>query len=87
MSFTVKIINNETGEVCVDEKEAVCIAGAIAGKVGCHQLSASCCDPFVLASTLCKAEDAVAEFENNNAFIKAMKMVIQAAEKYGEAES
>lgn len=74
MSYTVKIVDNETGKVIEDRSDVVCIIGAFGRDSGVHQLTATCCSGFVLCQTLNNAEDAIRHAESKNPKIKPARL-------------
>lgn len=58
MSFKITIINNEDGEVLVNEENAVAIIGAVTTKKHTASLGYTSCDAMELANAVCGADKA-----------------------------
>lgn len=66
MAFTVKIIDNDTNEVLVDEPHAVAIVGAVANQEDTNVLAAaSRCSVGAMIGALEGAKRALQEFKEN----------------------
>lgn len=60
MSYTIKIVNNEDGEVVIDENNALAIIGGIGAEKGEHLIGFTDCNSFKLAGTIFAAQKTIA---------------------------
>ena len=63
MSYKITITNNKTGEVLVDNDNAVAIVGAIADEEEIGQMWFSGCGQFVLARVIQEIEDVISKIK------------------------
>lgn len=77
MSFTVKIVDNDTGKVMEDRSDIVCFIGAFGRDDGVHQISACRTNGFIMCKTLNAAEDAIESMESQNPQIKSARAIIR----------
>ena len=59
MSYKITITNNETGEILVDNDNAVAIVGAISDEEKVGQMCFTNCNPLTLVSVIQGAEGAI----------------------------
>jgi hypothetical protein len=82
MSYTVKIVDNDTGNVIADHSNVVCIIGAFGREDGTHQLSAACCSGFVMCKTVNAAEDAILSLESDSPKLKPARMLMRCKDSF-----
>lgn len=59
MSYKITITNNKTGEIIVDNSNAVAIVGTIADEEKVGQMWFTSCNPLTLASVIQEAESVI----------------------------
>lgn len=64
MSYKVTITNNETGEVLVNEENAVAIVGTVANKQDIAKIGFTDCNTLCLANAIFGAETVISEIKN-----------------------
>lgn len=77
MSYTVKIMDNDSGNVVVDEANALCIVGAVGREGGVHQLAAACGTTYVICRTLNSAENAIKSVDRNHEELKIKRQTLR----------
>lgn len=77
MSFTVKIVDNDTGKVISDRSDITCIIGAFGYNGGTHQLAAAECDGFTLCKTANAAEQAIEAIESETPPLKKTRKALR----------
>ena len=64
MSYKVTITDNETGEVLVNEENAVVIVGAIGNEQGTRSIGFTACDAISLGDAISMAENIISKIKN-----------------------
>ena len=77
MSYTVKIVDNATGEVICDHDDVTCILAEIGCESGIHHLSAVHCTPYLLCRALNGIEDQMNQVESEHTELRAMRQLIR----------
>ena len=77
MSFKIKITNNESGEVLVNEENAVAVIGALAVENGTAEIGFCACNTFDVCRTLSAAKKSINRIENTD------KQIAIASELFG----
>lgn len=77
MSYSVKIIDNDSGNVVVDEANALCIMGAVGREGGVHRLAAACGNEYVICRTINSAEDAINEVDGDHPTLKIKRQTLR----------
>lgn len=65
MSYKVTITNNETGEVLVNEENAVAIVGAIGNEQGTRSIVFTDCDAISLGDAISAAEYVISKLKTD----------------------
>jgi hypothetical protein len=77
MSFTVKIVNNETGKIISDRSDITCIIGAFGWSGGTHELVAAECDGYTLCKTANAAEKSIEAVESETPPLKKTRKALR----------
>ncbi len=77
MSYTVKIVDNNSGEVVVDSTNIQCIVGAFGHEKGVRQLAACRAHSYVVCRTLNAAENAVKSVDDDDEKLKIKRQVLR----------
>lgn len=80
MSYKVTITDNETGEVLVNEENAVAIVGAIGNEQGTRSIGFTACDAISLGDAIMMAEKIISKIKNEVPIIESL------LRKYGVEE-
>ena len=72
MSYKITITNNETGEILIDNDNAVAIVGAISDEKKTTGILFTCCDAPNLACTVDGAESVISRIKREVPEIKAI---------------
>ena len=79
MSYKITITNNKTGEIIVDNGNAVAIVGTIADEEKVGQMLFISCNPLTLASVIQEAEGVIPKIKREvpevNAPLRLMKIM------------
>ena len=77
MSYSIKIVDNDNGEVVIDTTESIAIIGCIADKTGAHQIGYTECGALELLTALTVARKAIREVENGAPLVKEFANYLQ----------
>ena len=83
MSYKITITNNKTGEILVDNDNAVAIVGAIADKENVGQMWFTSCNPLTLAKVIQGAEDVISQIKRELPEVDASLRLMEIMEKMG----
>lgn len=81
MSYTVKIVDNNSGKVIIDDADVECIIGAASRNDGVHLLAMSSGTLFALCDALNTAEKAIGITETNHPELKTMRCLLKLADE------
>lgn len=87
MSFTVKIVDNDTGKVISDRSDITCIIGAFGWSGGTHKLAAAECDGFTLCKTANAAEKAIEAIESTTPPLKKTRTALRMVDEMMDDDS
>lgn len=73
MSYSIKIIDNDNGNVLVDESESVAIVGSVTNKSGAYSIAYTACNPLEMITTLAAAEDAIKKTRADSPMLKLLE--------------
>ena len=85
MSYKITIMDNKTGEVLVDNDNAVAIVGTIADEENVGQMWCIHCDQFVLARVIQEAEDVISKIKRKFPEVDASLRLMETMEKMDES--
>lgn len=85
MSYKITIMDNKTGEVLVDNDNAVAIVGTIADEENVGQMWFIRCNPFVLARVIQEAEDVISKIKRKFPEVDASLRLMETMEKMDES--
>ena len=83
MSYKITITNNKTGEIVVDNSNAVAIVGTIADEEEIGQMWLTGCNQFVLARVIQEAEDVISKIKRE---VPEVDALLRLMENHGENE-
>ena len=83
MSYKITITNNKTGEILVDNDNAVAIVGAIADEENVGQMWFTSCNPLTLAKVIQGAEDVISQIKRELPEVDASLRLMEIMEKMG----
>ena len=81
MSYKITITNNKTGEIIVDNGNAVAIVGTIADEEKVGQMWFTSCNPLTLASVIQEAEDVISKIKREVPEVDASLRLMKIMEK------
>ena len=81
MSYKIFIVDNDNGNVVVDEKEARAIVGAVCYGDKTHTLGLTDCNSFDLACTIHNAKDVIDKLTKENPNVAILLELLKMGEK------
>lgn len=75
MSYTVKIINNDDGNVIVDREDVSAVIGSIAFEEGSASIGQTDCNSIELAQALATALIAIAQLEKEYPLVRELRKI------------
>lgn len=83
MSYSIKIVDNDSGEVLIDINDALAIYGAIGLTEGGEKAIGCCnCNSIKIAGTLAAAQKAIKIGLDNNPEVKALLQMAKAVKLF-----
>ena len=83
MSYKITITDNKTGEILVDNDNAVAIVGAIADEENIGQMWFIRCNPFVLARVIQEIEDVISKIKRKFPEVDTLLRLIETTGEKG----
>lgn len=84
MSYKVTITNNETGEVLINEENAVAIVGAIGNEIGTHSIGFTACNAISIGNAILAAEDIISQLKTEPGIKLVLELIAPMDKEKGE---